>query len=232
MREIVFDTETTGLDFRADRVVEIGAIELDNRLPTGATFHVYINPEREMPEEAFRVHGLSTDFLSDKPKFAEIAESFRAFVGDGVLVAHNASFDRGMINAEFARLGLPEISGAQIVDTLALARKKHPGAQNTLDALCSRYGVDTSRRTKHGALLDAELLALVYVELVGGRQAALGIFGDEDARGRLGPLRPIVRSPRRVPLAARLTQAEIDAHRAFVKTLGEHPLWTDYPEDA
>lgn len=232
MREIVFATETTGLDPRSERVVEIGAVELDNRIPTGATFHVYINPEKEMPDEAFKVHGLSSEFLADKPKFAEIAESFRAFVGEGVLVAHNAAFDRGMINAEFARLGLPEIPGAQIVDTLALARKKHPGAQNTLDALCARYGVDTSRRTKHGALLDAELLALVYVELIGGRQAALGIFGDEDARGRLGPLRPVVRSPRRVPLAPRLTQAEIDAHRVFVRTLGEHPLWTDYPEEA
>lgn len=177
MREIVFDTETTGLDpYKGDRIVEIGCVELYNTIPTGQTFHVYLDPERDMPEEAFRVHGLSREFLTGKPLFAAIADDFLAFIGDDSrLIAHNAEFDMRFINAELERLGRGRIAAERIVDTLVLARRKHPGASNSLDALCARYGVDTSRRTKHGALLDSELLADVYAELIGGRQAALGL---------------------------------------------------------
>ena len=175
MREIVFDTETTGLDPAAGhRIVEIGCVEILNTIPTGQTFHFYLDPERDMPEEAFRVHGLSTEFLTGKPKFAEIAEKFLAFVGDAMLVAHNAEFDLRFVNAELAALGHPLLGSDRIVDTLALARRRHPGAPNSLDALCLRYGIDTSRRTKHGALLDSEILAEVYAELTGGRRVRTG----------------------------------------------------------
>ncbi|MFJ5488482.1 DNA polymerase III subunit epsilon, partial [Hansschlegelia beijingensis] len=176
MREIVLDTETTGLDpLTGDRVVEIGCVELLNRIPTGATFHVYLNPERDMPEEAFRVHGLSAEFLSDKPRFADVADDFLAFVAEGALVIHNASFDMAFLDAELKRLGRAPIGRERVVDTLMLARRKNPGGANSLDALCQRYGIDNSRRTKHGALLDSEILAEVYLELLGGRQASLGL---------------------------------------------------------
>ena len=236
MREIVFDTETTGFDPRTgDRVVEIGCVELVNHIVTGQTFHVYLNPERSMPRAAFEVHGLSDDFLADKPKFAEIADDFLTFVGEARLVAHNAEFDFKFVNAELARLGLPPIGLDRMVDTLALAKRKHPAGPNSLDALCSRYGIDNSRRDLHGALLDSELLAEVYVELIGGKQAALSLVGDEPrAKGRAGAtIRSAASGPRTrpTPLASRLTEEERTAHAAFVAKMGEAALWRKYAED-
>jgi len=232
MREIVLDTETTGLDpLTGDRVVEIGCIELLNRFPTGQTFHRYINPERDMPGSAFDVHGLSTDFLKDKPPFAEIAEDFLGFVGDAALVIHNASFDAAFLNSELERVGKPLISRDRLVDTLLLARRRHPGAQNRLDDLCARYGIDNTRRNKHGALLDAELLAEVYIELTGARQAALGLelvtanTAGERERIAVAQVRP-------VPLMPRVTAEDLAAHRAFVATLGENAIWKDYLADS
>src|SRR5579859_6358570 len=176
MREIVLDTETTGLDpLRGDRLVEVGCIELVNRFPTGQTFHRYLNPERDVPAEAFAVHGLSYDFLKAKPMFADIVTELLAFVGDAPLIAHNAAFDLGFLNAELERVKQPGIPRDRLVDTLLLARRKYPGSSNRLDDLCSRFAIDNSRRTKHGALLDAEILAEVYVELIGARQAMLGL---------------------------------------------------------
>ena len=231
MREIVLDTETTGLDpATGDRIVEIGAVEVLNAIPTGNVFHVYINPERDMPEEAFRVHGISSDFLADKPVFAQIVDEFRAFLGEDKLVAHNASFDVNFINHELRRCGKAEIARHQVVDTLSIARRKHGGA-NSLDALCSRYGIDASRRTKHGALLDAELLAEVYLELTGGRQATFVLGGAGSDGGRsAGPVR---HAPRPVPLAPRLTAEERAAHAAFMATFSES-IWArlmDQTED-
>lgn len=223
VREIILDTETTGLDpANGDRIVEIGCVEVLNLIPTGNVFHVYINPEREMPEEAFRVHGLSTAFLADKPRFAEIVEEFCVFLGADKLVAHNAQFDVAFLNHELARCGHPAIESHRVVDTLAIARRKH-GGSNSLDALMSRYGIDGSRRTRHGALLDAELLAEVYLELRGGRQAAfsLGIGATEDVS--TGPaVRRARRRPR--PLPPRLSEEEKAAHAAFIATF-ENPLW-------
>src|SRR6202165_698673 len=176
MREIVLDTETTGLDpYQGHRLIEVGCIELLNRIPSGQTFHRYVNPERDVPPEAFAIHGLSGDFLKDKPFFAEVADELIAFIGDAPLVAHNASFDLNFINAELERAGRAAIARDRIVDTLLLARRKHPGSPNRLDDLCARYSIDNSRRAKHGALLDAEILAEVYVELIGARQALLGL---------------------------------------------------------
>jgi len=224
VREIVLDTETTGLDpVTGDRVVEIGAVEVLNAIPTGNVFHVYINPERDMPEEAFRVHGLSSAFLADKPRFVEIVEEFVAFLAEDRLVAHNAQFDVGFLNHELKLCGRPPIEPHRVVDTLAIARRKHAGGSNSLDALCARYGVDASRRTKHGALLDAELLAEVYLELRGGRQAAfvLPTAAEETASAR-GRLRVVRQRPR--PLAPRITSAERAAHAQFMATF-ESPLW-------
>lgn len=234
MREIVFDTETTGFDPRTgDRIVEIGCVELVNHIVTGQTFHVYINPERSMPASAFAVHGLSDEFLSDKPKFAEIAEAFATFIGDARLVAHNADFDVKFVNAEFGRLGRPPIDPRRVVDTLALAKRKHPAGPNSLDALCSRYGIDNSRRDFHGALLDSELLAEVYVELLGGRQAALGLVTEEPSRaGRRagsGSGETAMRT-RPTPLAPRLDPETLAAHYAFVAKMGDKALWLGYAE--
>jgi DNA polymerase-3 subunit epsilon len=228
MREIVFDTETTGLDpFQGDRMVEIGCIELVNRFPTGKTFHYYFNPERDMPEQAFKVHGLSIDFLKDKPLFADKADELIGFLGDdAALVAHNAMFDLGFLNAELERAGRGAVSRERIVDTLLLARRKHPGAANRLDDLCARYTIDNSRRTKHGALLDAELLAEVYIELIGARQAQLGL-SQTAAPVRIAG-EPIVLRERPVPLPPRLSEEELAAHRRFVATLGEDAIWRDY----
>ncbi len=235
MREIVFDTETTGFDPRTgDRVVEIGCVELVNHIVTGHTFHAHINPERAMPRAAFEVHGLSDDFLADKPKFAEIVDDFLAFVGDARLVAHNAEFDFKFINAELGRLGRPAIGLDRMVDTLALAKRKHPAGPNSLDALCLRYGIDNSRREFHGALLDSELLAEVYVELIGGRQAALSLTAAEDRRtsGTVGgSARTTTARARPLPLAPRLSEAERTAHDAFVAKMGEAALWRRYAED-
>jgi DNA polymerase-3 subunit epsilon len=227
MREIIFDTETTGLDAREDRVIEIGGVELDNRFPTGRTFHVYINPQgRPVHPDALAVHGIGEAQLADKPKFSEIADAFLAFVGDARLVAHNANFDMGFINAELARLGIAALGPERVVDTLALARRKHPMGPNSLDALCRRYGIDNSRRTKHGALLDSELLAEVYVELVGGRQAALVLETVTTVVTVEGPTeRELGRRVRPMPLPSRLTETERAAHAALVASLGEKSLW-------
>ena len=228
MREIVLDTETTGLDpLRGDRLVEVGCIELFNRMPTGVTFHRYFNPEREMSAEAFAVHGLSTEFLADKPFFAEAVEEFLAFIGDAPLVIHNASFDVSFINAELDRLKRPLILRERLIDTLLLARRKHPGVSNRLDDLCSRYAIDNSRRTKHGALLDAELLAEVYVDLIGARQSQLILASETRAVGLDGSGETL-RRQRAVALAPRITDAEREAHRAFIATLGDKPIWNDY----
>ena len=232
MREIVLDTETTGLDpLRGDRLVEIGCVEIFNRMPTGQTFHRHINPQRDMPAEAFAVHGLSTEFLTTKPLFAEVADEFLEFIGEAPLVIHNASFDIGFINAELERIQRPVIARERLVDTLLLARRKHPGVSNRLDDLCSRYAIDNSRRTRHGALLDAELLAEVYVDLIGARQSQLILAAESrDARvGGYGGEMP--RRQREVPLAARVTEEDRAAHRQFVLTLGDRPIWNDFLND-
>ena len=228
MREIVLDTETTGLDpLRGDRLVEVGCVELFNRMPTGQTFHRYMNPERDMPAEAFNVHGLSTEFLASKPLFAEVVEEFLAFIGDAPLVIHNASFDISFINSELDRIKRPVILKERLVDTLLLARRKHPGVSNRLDDLCSRYAIDNSRRTKHGALLDAELLAEVYIDLIGARQSQL-ILAAESIGIRIGGGGETVRRQREIPLVARVSDEDRAAHRAFVATLGDKPIWNDF----
>ena len=227
MREIVLDTETTGLDpLQGDRLVEIGCIELVNRFPTGKTFHGYFNPERDMPEQAFQVHGLTSGFLSDKPKFADKAADLIDFLGDAPLVAHNAMFDLSFLNAELERAGFVTVSRERMVDTLLIARRKHPGGSNRLDDLCVRYTIDNSRRTKHGALLDAELLAEVYVELIDARQAQLGL--SQAAAPVISAGVQIVIRERPAPLAARVTDDERAAHRLFIGTLGENAIWRDY----
>ncbi|MBB1497942.1 DNA polymerase III subunit epsilon [Paracoccus sp. MC1862] len=229
MREIVLDTETTGFDpDTGDRIVEIGAVELMNHLPTGRHFHVYINPERDMPADAFAVHGLSTEFLSDKPRFGEVAAGFIAFIGDARLVIHNAAFDMKFLNAELRRAGQPTMPMSRALDTVAMARGKFPGAPVSLDALCRRWGIDNSNRTLHGALLDSQLLAEVYLELIGGRQPDLVLVPQADTRtadgAASGPVRP--RAPRPAPLPPRITAAERQAHAAFVERIGAKALWS------
>ena len=227
MREIVLDTETTGLDpYQGHRVVEIGCVELINRIPSGVTWHAYLNPERDMPAEAQAVHGLTREFLADKQCFAEIAEELVAFLGDARLVIHNAGFDLAFLNAEFERCKRAALARERAIDTLTLARRRHPGGPNKLDDLCVRYGIDHSRRTKHGALLDAELLAEVYAELAGGRQARLGLVKEVSTAAVLAAT---VRS-RAQPLPALLSEAERAAHRSFVAGLGAAALWLDYPD--
>ncbi|MDE2330329.1 MAG: DNA polymerase III subunit epsilon [Bradyrhizobium sp.] len=228
MREIVLDTETTGLDpLRGDRLVEVGCVEIFNRMPTGQTFHAYINPERDMPAEAFAVHGLSSEFLADKPVFADVVERFLEFIADAPLVIHNAAFDISFINAELERVKRPAVSRERLVDTLLLARRKHPGVSNRLDDLCSRYAIDNSRRTKHGALLDAELLAEVYIDLIGARQSQL-ILATGVRDSRVSGQGEMPRRQRSEPLAPRISEADRIAHRAFVATLGEKPIWNDF----
>jgi DNA polymerase-3 subunit epsilon len=225
MREIVLDTETTGIDpAKGHRIVELGAIELVNHIPSGRTFHRHIDPERDMPSDAEAIHGLTSQFLKGKPFFAAIAAEFLDFIGDASLVIHNAGFDIGFLNAEFARLALPPILPDRVVDTLLLARQKHPMGPNSLDALCKRYGIDISKRDKHGALLDSELLADVYLELIGGRQAALSLSAIAVTTRAMVMPSGIVR-PRPVPLASRLTEIEILAHKALIAELGEKALW-------
>jgi len=225
MREIIFDTETTGLDpGSGDRLVEIGCIEMVNRVTTGRTWHGYFNPERPMPPDAERIHGLGDAFLSDKPVFAARAAEFLDFIADSPLVAHNAGFDFGFINAELARCGLPEVGLDRMVDTVALARARHPGAKNSLDALCTRYGIDRSHRTLHGALLDAELLAQVYVELTGGRQIGLELVAEITVE-TTEVHRPIqIERTFRPARPHRATAAELAAHAKFLGTM-EAPLW-------
>jgi DNA polymerase-3 subunit epsilon len=230
LREIVLDTETTGLDPRkGDRLIEIGCIELVNRIPTGREFHRYINPERAVPAEAEAVHGLSTEFLLDKPLFAEVATEFIDFIAGDTLVIHNAVFDVGFLNAELERLKGPVISMSRVVDTLQLARRKHPAGPNSLDALCKRYGIDNSKRIKHGALMDSLLLAEVYVELLGERQASLGLASERSTAARAAAAAGVAsRGPRPVPLPVRLTEELIAVHRAFIETLGPKALWKRY----
>lgn len=226
MREIVFDTETTGLDFDADRVIEIGGVELWNHIPTGRNWHSFVRPVgRRVDPGAFDVHGISDEFLSDKRIFEEIADELLDFFGDAVLIAHNASFDIRFLNAELARVGRPMLAMERVVDTLQMARRKFPMAPATLDALCSRFQIDASRRDKHGALVDSELLAGCYIELIGGRQAALGLVSahQEEQRDADGAVVRI--KPRAVPLPPRLSAQEDAAHRAFVATLGADALW-------
>lgn len=226
MREIIFDTETTGLDPAAgDRLVEIGCIEMLNRVPTGRTFHAYYNPLRSMPAAAEAVHGLSEKFLSDKPVFMAGVEDLLAFLQDSPLVAHNARFDFGFLNAELRLCGRDEVSMDRMIDTVAIARTLHPGAKHSLDALCTRYGIDRSHRIKHGALLDAELLAQLYVELTGGRQIGLVLAREEDKTGIIAE--PVTRHAVRPARPARVFAAsavELERHAAFVATL-KSPLW-------
>jgi DNA polymerase-3 subunit epsilon len=228
-REIVFDTETTGLDpARGDRLIEIGCIEIINRIPTGREFHHYINPERDVHPDAVAVHGLTQEFLKDKPLFIEVCDPFLAFIGDAPLVAHNGTFDLGFINAELARLQKPGLPPHRIVDTLQIARRKHPAGPNSLDALCKRYGIDNTKRTKHGALMDAALLAQVYVELLGERQATLGLAEKGSAQARANTASGGKAKPRPEPLAPRIAPEQIEAHRAFVGTLGAEAVWLKY----
>jgi DNA polymerase III subunit epsilon len=226
MREIVLDTETTGFDPQSgDRIVEIGAIELIRHVRTDQEFHVYINPERSMPQEAFEVHGLGDDFLKDKPKFAQVGQDFLGFIGDAKLVIHNASFDMKFLNAELKWMGLPQIPFDRAIDTLEIARRRFPGSPASLDALCRRFGIDNSARTLHGALLDSEILAEVYLELIGGKQPDFGLAttgsNRTDTVGEAGWTPP----PRPRDLPARISDTEREAHAAFVAKLGEKTLW-------
>ncbi|MEQ9260244.1 MAG: DNA polymerase III subunit epsilon [Roseovarius sp.] len=231
MREIVLDTETTGLNpEQGDRIVEIGAVELFNHMPTGRTYHEYINPERAMPQEAFAVHGLGDDFLRDKPVFAQVAQSFVEFIGDAKLVIHNASFDMKFINAELGWARMRTLPMEQAIDTLEIARRKFPGSPSSLDALCRRFNIDNSARTLHGALLDSEILAEVYLELIGGRQPDFGLTAARDTQPSGGAeidtnWRP---KPRPTPLPSRLSEEERSAHAAFIEKLGENALWKKF----
>ena len=227
MREIVLDTETTGLDpNEGHRIVEIGAVELVNHLPTGKTYHQYINPERDMPQEAFDVHGISSEFLSDKPVFPKIADAFLEFVGEAKLVIHNAAFDMKFLNAELGWAGTRLLPREQALDTLEIARKRYPGAQNSLDALCRRFSIDNSMREKHGALLDSEILAEVYLELVGGRQPGLSLASSSSTDSNTTTVvADFTAMARPKPLGPRLTDAEKARHQEFIKTLGPDQLW-------
>ena len=225
MREIVLDTETTGFDPETgDRIVEIGAVELMGHVATGRTYHQYINPERTMPDEAFQVHGLGDDFLRDKPKFAEVGRAFLDFIGDAKLVIHNAAFDIKFLNAELKWMGLPQIPWDQAIDTLEIARKKFPGSPASLDALCRRFSIDNSSRTLHGALLDSEILAEVYLELIGGRQPDFGLSVSTHGSGADGHAEWSPKQ-RPAPLPARLSAKEAAAHAEFVAKLGDDPVW-------
>lgn len=239
MREIVLDTETTGFEpDQGDRIVEIGAIELFNHMPTGRTYHQYINPERDMPDGAFEIHGIGPDLLTnprpprdgevilrDKPVFKQVGQAFFDFVGDAKLVIHNAAFDMKFLNAELRWIGLPQLEWERAVDTLAIARQKFPGSPASLDALCRRFGIDNSSRTLHGALLDSEILAEVYLELIGGRQPdfALASVGHESAGAEMSAWKP---RPRPAPLPPRITKEEAAAHDAFVQAMGDGALWS------
>lgn len=230
MREIVLDTETTGFEpHEGDRIVEIGAVELINHMPTGRTYHQYINPERNMPADAFAVHGLSEEFLRGYPVFREVGQAFVDFVGDAKLVIHNAAFDVKFLNFELGKMGLTHLNQANVIDTLMMARRRFPGSPASLDALCRRFGIDNSMREKHGALLDSEILAEVYLELIGGRQPDLVLAPVQTAR-RDGAAsdanwRPF---PRPTPLPLRITEAEAETHRGFVEKMGDTALWSKY----
>lgn len=231
MREIVLDTETTGLDpKKGDRLIEVGCVELMNRVPTGKEFHCFINPDRDVPAEAEAVHGISTQFLLDKPRFSEVADKFLDFIGEDVLVIHNATFDIGFLNMELERLKKTAINMTRVVDTLQLARRKHPAGPNNLDALCKRYGIDNSKRTKHGALMDSLLLAEVYLELLGERQTTL-ILADTRAAAQKSAQSggtSVKAMQRPAPLPSRLTVEMIAAHRAFVEKMGDKAIWRKF----
>ncbi len=228
MREIVLDTETTGLDpKKGHRLIEIGGIEMINRIPTGREFHRFINPERDVPREAQEIHGIATEFLFDKPLFKEVARDLLAFLGDDVLVIHNAQFDIMFLNYEFGLVGEKPLSFERVVDTLAIARRRHPAGPNTLDALCKRYSIDNSQRTKHGALVDSLLLADVYIELLGERQATFGLqsANAKSAAGQGMRARRGVAIARSEPLPPRIAEADVDAHRSFIETMKTPALW-------
>jgi DNA polymerase-3 subunit epsilon len=228
-REVVLDTETTGLSpVTGDRIVEIGGVELLNHIPTGRHFHVYLNPERDMPEEAFRVHGLSSEFLADKPKFADEVDAFLEFIGDATLVIHNAPFDMGFLNYELEKLGRPSLTN-EVIDTVMVARQRHPGARVSLDALCKHYGIDNSKRTLHGALLDSEILAEVYLELIGGRQVGLALVEEVAVTTGIS-VRATPARQRPTPLVRRISEAELEAHFKLVATLGDESLWKYYED--
>ncbi len=225
MREIMLDTETTGLSPKeGDRIVEIGCVEIIDRFPTGEVYHQYVNPQRSMPKPAFDVHGLSEEFLSDKPLFADLADGFLEFIDGAKLVIHNAPFDIGFLNFELKQAKRPIIAWTNVIDTLKMARQKYPGAANNLDALCRRFKIDNSSREKHGALLDSELLAEVYLELIGGHQAGFDL-GNSSRSLNEGAEQMARSKPRSKPLASLLTSEEQEAHEAFIKTLGDDPLW-------
>lgn len=233
MREIIFDTETTGLDNRLDRIIEIGGIELFNHFPTGRTIHIYMNPgDQKVHPDALAVHGITDEFLKDKKGFADVVEEIIEFFGDAKWIAHNATFDMGFVNAELARIGRPPILPERVIDTLSLARRKHPMGPNSLDALCRRYGIDNSHRTKHGALLDSELLAEVYIEMIGGRQTALGLgvaaaAGSENTDDEIDDVvLAVLERPR--PLESRLSETEAAAHDALIAKLGTKGIWSKY----
>jgi len=231
-REIVLDTETTGLSPAAgDRLVEIGCVELINHIPSGRHHHVYINPQRSMPEEAFRVHGLSDEFLADKPLFGAVAQDFLDFLGDARLIIHNASFDIGFLNAELERAGRRPLTN-EVIDTVMLARDKHPGARVSLDALCKHYGIDNSRRTLHGALLDSEILAEVYLELIGGKQVSLALVAETRVSGADAIATRAIAPRRPLPLPSRISEGEIAAHETLVATLGAQSIWAQYVAEA
>jgi DNA polymerase-3 subunit epsilon len=230
-REIVMDTETTGLSpLTGDRVVEIGGVELFNHIPTGKTFHQYINPDRQMTADAYNVHGLSDEFLRDKPRFAEIADNMLAFFGDATLIAHNAPFDVSFLNFELEKAGRPALRNP-IIDTVAVARDKHPGARVSLDALCKHYGIDNSRRTLHGALLDSEILADVYLELIGGRQVALALVEEVNVNYAGATLVAHAAPQRPTPLPSRLDAETLAAHMSLIRTMGEAALWGYYRDE-
>ncbi|MCP4073209.1 MAG: DNA polymerase III subunit epsilon [Hyphomicrobiales bacterium] len=234
MREIIFDTETTGLSHsKGDRIIEIGAIELINRFPTGKIYHQYINSDGfPIHPDAERIHGISAEFLEDKPVFSAIADGFLAFFSDANLIAHNAQFDMGFVNAELKRIGKPDFPSDVVIDTLEIARRKHPMGPNSLDALCRRYGVDNSHRDKHGALLDSELLAEVYIELLGGKQASLELanVADNSRQQTITSTRQTGNAAvqRPTPLASRLTKVDIDSHQQFIQSFAKDPLWSQY----
>lgn len=231
MREIVFDTETTGLDNKSDRIIEIGCIELENQFPTGRTLHLFINPDgRKVHPDALAVHGITDAFLADKPVFAAVAEEIASFFEGAHYVAHNATFDMGFLNNEYQRVGVPAVAPDLVIDTLSLARRRHPMGPNSLDALCRRYGIDNSHRTKHGALLDAELLTDVYIEMLGGRQAALGLSSKDNATvERKADEEVVVIGERPRPLPQRLGEAELQAQSALIDRIGANAIWRKAP---
>ena len=226
-REVVLDTETTGLSpVTGDRIVEIGAVELLNHIPTGRHVHIYLNPERDMPEEAFRVHGLSAEFLADKPKFAEKVDELLEFIDGATLVIHNAPFDMGFLNHELERIGRPRLTN-EVIDTVMVARHRHPGARVSLDALCKHYGIDNAKRVLHGALLDSEILADVYLELIGGKQVSLALVAETNFQAGVTVQRAPARQ-RPTPLARRISETEIEAHFTFIAAFGDDALWKYY----